>query len=65
MVEMSTVTMGPELYLLTGVLLVIGSLIGLAIAFSVRHWFFTPDARPQPVRVAAHDTHGWEARQGA
>ncbi len=65
MFEMSTVTMGPELYLLVGVSLVISSLIGLVIAFSVRHWFFIPEARPQPVRVTQHDTRGWEIRQSA
>jgi hypothetical protein len=47
----------PEFYFYTGALMVIGSLLLLAIAGSVRDWFFQPELRNelQPVMLRRPD----------
>jgi hypothetical protein len=43
--------MAPEVLVMGGVVLVIGSLIALAVAQYTHDWFFTPDLRRQVVNA--------------
>ncbi len=48
--------MAPEVMVLVGLFMVVGSAFALAIAQYVRDWFFTPDLRTQLQPVKAQRT---------
>jgi hypothetical protein len=57
--------MAPEVMVLVGLFMVVGSIFALAIAQYVRDWFFTPDLRAQLLRVKAHRTPDHRSRPRA